>query len=193
MTTGDQTFRRLQSLARSTAAKQRTAAPTQELLTRHLLESFLHRLTLTPHQGDFILKGGIAPGHDDTGGLGVPMVDSSPVASHSLTLTEVVAISVERRGQWRPRVGAAPVATAPLGGLQRAPRLHSCLVRAGHGPVNQRRDEGLHGPHRCRADHRHAQLVTGLPRLGVEVIDDLHVITHETDGSDHHPVDSLLM
>lgn len=61
MTTGDQTFRRLQSLARSTAAKQRTAAPTQELLTRHLLEPFLHRLTLTPHQGDFILKGGIAP------------------------------------------------------------------------------------------------------------------------------------
>lgn len=59
MTAGDQTFGRLQSLARSAAAKQRTAAPTQELLTRHLLESFLHRLTLTPHHDDFILKGGV--------------------------------------------------------------------------------------------------------------------------------------
>lgn len=28
-------------------------------MTRHLLESFLHRLTLTPHHDDFILKGGV--------------------------------------------------------------------------------------------------------------------------------------
>lgn len=61
MTTAGETYRRLQTLARSTAAKRIAPAPTQELLTRHLLESFQHRLSLTPHQGDFIPKGGIAP------------------------------------------------------------------------------------------------------------------------------------
>lgn len=59
MTTGDEIFRRLQSAARSTASKHGTAAPTQEYLTRHVLESFLDRLTRTPHADDFILKGGI--------------------------------------------------------------------------------------------------------------------------------------
>lgn len=59
MTTGDEIFRRLQSAARSTASKEGTAAPTQEYLTRHVLESFLDRLTRTPHAEDFILKGGI--------------------------------------------------------------------------------------------------------------------------------------
>ena len=47
MTTGDEIFRRLQSAARSTASK--------EYLTRHVLESFLDRLTRTPHADDFIL------------------------------------------------------------------------------------------------------------------------------------------
>lgn len=59
MTTGEQAFRRLQSAARSAAAKTGTAAPTQEYLTRHLLESFLDRLTRTRHADDFVLKGGI--------------------------------------------------------------------------------------------------------------------------------------
>lgn len=55
MTTGDEIFRRLQSAARSTASKHGMAAPTQEYLTRHVLESFLDRLTRTPHADDFIL------------------------------------------------------------------------------------------------------------------------------------------
>lgn len=59
MITGDEVFRRLQSAARSTASKRGTAAPTQEYLTRHVLESFLDRLTRTPHAEAFILKGGI--------------------------------------------------------------------------------------------------------------------------------------
>jgi hypothetical protein len=59
MTIGEEIFRRLQSAARSTASKQGMAAPTQEYLTRHVLESFLDRLTRTPHSDDFILKGGI--------------------------------------------------------------------------------------------------------------------------------------
>ncbi|MEO3856303.1 nucleotidyl transferase AbiEii/AbiGii toxin family protein [Acrocarpospora sp. B8E8] len=56
---GVEVFRRLQAAARSTAAKTGTAAPTQEYLIRHMLESFLDRLTRTVHAEDFVLKGGI--------------------------------------------------------------------------------------------------------------------------------------
>ncbi|MDT5190297.1 MAG: hypothetical protein QOI28_2548 [Mycobacterium sp.] len=59
MSSGDDVFRRIQSVARSTAAKSGTSAPTQEYLIRHTLESFLDRLTRTSHVGDFVLKGGI--------------------------------------------------------------------------------------------------------------------------------------
>lgn len=59
MTLGDDVFRRLQSAARSAAAKTGISAPTQEYLIRHTLESFLDRLTHTSHAQDFILKGGV--------------------------------------------------------------------------------------------------------------------------------------
>jgi hypothetical protein len=59
MNSGDVVFRRIQSLARSAAAKSGTGAPTQEYLIRHNLESFLDRLTRTSHAGDFVLKGGV--------------------------------------------------------------------------------------------------------------------------------------
>jgi hypothetical protein len=59
VSSGDEVFRRIQSVARSTAAKSGTSAPTQEFLIRHTLESFLDRLTRTSHAGDFVLKGGI--------------------------------------------------------------------------------------------------------------------------------------
>ncbi len=59
MSTGDATFRALQSRARSAAAKRGTPAATQEYLIRHLLEAFLDRLMKTEHGGDFVLKGGI--------------------------------------------------------------------------------------------------------------------------------------
>lgn len=52
-------FRRLQSAARSAAAKTGQGAPTQEYLIRHTLESFLDRLTRTAHAEDFVIKGGI--------------------------------------------------------------------------------------------------------------------------------------
>lgn len=52
-------FRRIQSAARSAKDNSGTVAPTQEYLIRHVLESFLDRLTRTPHARDFILKGGI--------------------------------------------------------------------------------------------------------------------------------------
>ncbi len=59
MTTGDEVFRRIQSAARSTAAKSGGGAPTQEYLIRHALESFLDRLSRTEHADDFVLKGGV--------------------------------------------------------------------------------------------------------------------------------------
>lgn len=59
MSSGEAAFRRIQSLARSTATKSGTNTPTQEYLIRHALESFLDRLTRTSHAGDFVLKGGI--------------------------------------------------------------------------------------------------------------------------------------
>lgn len=59
MSSGDTVFRRIQSLARSTAAKSGTSAPTQEYLIQHTLESFLDRLTRTSRGGDFVLKGGV--------------------------------------------------------------------------------------------------------------------------------------
>jgi hypothetical protein len=62
MSSGDTVFRRIQAVARSTAAKSGIDAPTREYLIRHALESFLDRLTRTPHAGDFVLKGGILLG-----------------------------------------------------------------------------------------------------------------------------------
>lgn len=59
MTTGDEVFNQLQRAARSFADKTGKPAPTAEYLVRHGLESFLDRLTRTPHAEDFILKGGI--------------------------------------------------------------------------------------------------------------------------------------
>ncbi|WP_084076940.1 nucleotidyl transferase AbiEii/AbiGii toxin family protein [Demequina sp. NBRC 110057] len=57
--TGDQTYDRLQAEARRAGGATGKQPPTAEYVTRHVLESFLHRLTLTEHANDFVLKGGI--------------------------------------------------------------------------------------------------------------------------------------
>ena len=59
MSAGDEIFRRIQSVARASAAHSGTGAPTQEYLIRHTLESFLDRLTRTSHADHFVLKGGV--------------------------------------------------------------------------------------------------------------------------------------
>ncbi|WP_157270413.1 nucleotidyl transferase AbiEii/AbiGii toxin family protein [Paraoerskovia marina] len=56
---GDQTYDRFQAAARSAGAATGKRPPTAEYVTRHVLESFLHRLTLTEHADEFVLKGGI--------------------------------------------------------------------------------------------------------------------------------------
>jgi Nucleotidyl transferase AbiEii toxin, Type IV TA system len=59
MSGGDDIYRKVQAWARSEAAKTGRPTPTAEYLTRHMLESFLDRLTRTRHAQDFVLKGGI--------------------------------------------------------------------------------------------------------------------------------------
>ena len=59
---GDEIYRRVQSAARSDAAKNGRPVATQAYLTRHALESFLDRLSKTSHAKDFVLKGGILLG-----------------------------------------------------------------------------------------------------------------------------------
>lgn len=59
MTPGEQTYRDLSRLARQDIRHDGRPAPFAEYLTRHFLESFLHRLTASPHASDFVLKGGI--------------------------------------------------------------------------------------------------------------------------------------
>lgn len=59
MSTGEQTYRALARLARHDLRPNRRPAPFAEYLTRHFLESFLHRLTLSAHADAFVLKGGI--------------------------------------------------------------------------------------------------------------------------------------
>ncbi len=59
MTPGNDIFKKLQNRARSTADRTGRPAPTQEYLVRHLLESFLDRLSHTEHSQSFVLKGGV--------------------------------------------------------------------------------------------------------------------------------------
>lgn len=56
---GAEAYKRLQSAARSLGARTGKKPPTEEYLIRHAIESFLDRLTRTPHADDFVLKGGI--------------------------------------------------------------------------------------------------------------------------------------
>ncbi len=59
MTQGEDVFRALQAKARSTTGKTGDPARTEEYLVRHLLESFLDRLSHSEHRNDFVLKGGV--------------------------------------------------------------------------------------------------------------------------------------
>lgn len=56
---GLEVFDVIQRRARSEADRTGTPAATGEYLVRHALESFLHRLSLTRHGDNFVLKGGI--------------------------------------------------------------------------------------------------------------------------------------
>ena len=57
--TGELAYRALARLARRVLRQNGRPAAFAEYLTRHFLESFVHRLTLSPHAGGFVLKGGV--------------------------------------------------------------------------------------------------------------------------------------
>ncbi|MBZ8176598.1 hypothetical protein GSS88_02135 [Corynebacterium sp. 3HC-13] len=58
MTEGQDIYKALQIKARTVAKRTGDPTPTQEYLVRHLLESFLDRLSRSEHGQDFVLKGG---------------------------------------------------------------------------------------------------------------------------------------
>jgi hypothetical protein len=88
VSSGKVVFRRIQAIARSTAAESRTKAPTQEYLIRHTLESFLDRLTRTSHADDFVLKGGVLLA---AYGARRPTKDADANAVHADVTTEHLA------------------------------------------------------------------------------------------------------
>lgn len=59
---GDEVFRTIQTVARADAAARGVPVATQDYLLRHALDSFIARLTQTPHAQDFVLKGGLLLG-----------------------------------------------------------------------------------------------------------------------------------
>lgn len=59
MTRAESIYRDLSRLARQDTRPNGRPAPFAEYLTRHFLESCLHRLTKSTHAEDFVLKGGI--------------------------------------------------------------------------------------------------------------------------------------
>ncbi|WP_218189288.1 nucleotidyl transferase AbiEii/AbiGii toxin family protein [Tersicoccus phoenicis] len=125
MSANDAVFRRLQSAARSTAAKTGTNAPTQEYLIRHTLESFLDRLTRTAHAEDFVLKGGIllaAYGvRRPTKDADANAVDADVTADHLVAVVHDIA-AVEC--QWPVRTARVWSVVLPAGGQG------NCLVMA---------------------------------------------------------------
>jgi hypothetical protein len=100
MTTSAEIYRAIQAKARSEAARTGRPSATGEYLTRHALESFLHRLTQTAHADDFVLKGGILLTAYDvrrpTKDLDAEAVSASVTAEHiSQVVHDAAEISTE--------------------------------------------------------------------------------------------------
>lgn len=107
MTTGDQVLRKLRAAARSAKDKTGKPAPTQELLTRHILESFLDRLSRTEHAQDFILKGGILlaayGARRPTKDIDANAVSADVTSQHLCTVVEdVAAVEIDDGVRFRP-------------------------------------------------------------------------------------------
>ena len=60
--TAEDVYKRLQRAARSDADRNHVPLNVHAYLLRHALESFLDRLSRTPHANDFVLKGGLLLG-----------------------------------------------------------------------------------------------------------------------------------
>lgn len=107
MTTGDQVFGKLRAAAQSARDKTGKPAPTQEFLTRHVLESFLDRLSRTEHAQDFILKGGILlaayGARRPTKDVDANAVSADVTSQHlSMVVQDVAAVEIADGVHFRP-------------------------------------------------------------------------------------------
>lgn len=152
MSVGDEVFRRLQSAARSAAAKAGTGAPTQEYLIRHTLESFLDRLTRTAHAEDFVLKGGILlaaygvrrPTRDaDANAVGADVTaDHLVAAAHDIAGVETddgVVFDLDRSACRRSASTPTTHSPQPAGRLRHAIRPHERPRQTTRQPSTHRR------------------------------------------------------
>lgn len=106
MTTGEEVLRRLRATAQTTKDRTGKPASTHELLTRHVLESFLDRLSRTEHAQKFILKGGILlaayGARRPTKDVDANAVSADVTAEHLSTVVEnVAALDVDDGVQFR--------------------------------------------------------------------------------------------
>lgn len=97
MSMADEAYRACQNAARAQAQATGKPVATDAVLTRHALESFLHRLTLTEHADSFVLKGGVLLAAYDYRRT-TRDVDSNAVA------VDLTAGHVEQITRWRDYV-----------------------------------------------------------------------------------------
>ena len=98
--TASDIYKQLQRAARSEADKKGVAPNVHAYLLRHALESFLFRLSRTPHDDDFVLKGGLLLG---AYGVRRPTkdADSNAVGANvtpehlAVVVADIVAVSVD--------------------------------------------------------------------------------------------------
>nr|WP_306237871.1 nucleotidyl transferase AbiEii/AbiGii toxin family protein [Ornithinimicrobium sp. HY1745] len=97
----------MRAAAQSARDKTGKPAPTQELLTRHVLESFLDRLSRTEHAQDFILKGGILlavyGARRATKDVDANAVGADVTSQHlSTVVEEIAAVEIDDGVRFRP-------------------------------------------------------------------------------------------
>lgn len=102
-----------------------------------------------------------------------------------------------RAGFTARRLGQQPGAHTEGRHVTGHPRLRQDDLAAGLGraleqQVDQTLDEQVVGARRRDPHERHADLLRGLGRLGVEVVDDLHVVGDEPDRCDDDRADPTL-
>lgn len=92
---GDEAYRRVQGLARSSAARTGQGAPTQEYLIRHSLESFLDRLSRSQYGTSFVLKGGVLLAAFDirraTRDADINAVNADVTTEHMIQVVQTIA------------------------------------------------------------------------------------------------------
>ena len=110
---GDEVFRQIQTAGPLHRRHRRAARPHRRASTRHALESFLDRLTRTPHADDFVLKGGILLGAYDvrrpTKDVDAEAVSADVSAEHvAQVVRDLSEVDVDDGLLVRPRLAERP-------------------------------------------------------------------------------------